>query len=330
MIIENSSRYIFLDFEFNTVKKIQEIVSVGIVECTKNFNIISTHHYLVKLSMTEKMDRYASSVNKITDDMLVDAMDFKTVFLNLQDKLKLKESDKIYTWGIDDKKAFDKCIEYHNLKEELYIMSNIMTDIQKDISSKIKYKGKLLSEILSLKAVKEIYNIEGNVTHNALDDSIDLMNIFEKSLKNNINYKVVENIALKKIEDKNKNEAMKNTITDFSKKYPNGITLNSLDTFLFKKLNSLITSKCLTFSNSNIYDKTQDSFILKNEENKELQIKKEKVYKNIKINFQTKDNKIIIKFKSKNQLHEFHLNSRKNLGLSFAIIKRVEKNKKKL
>ena len=159
MIIENSSRYIFLDFEFNTVKKIQEIVSVGVVECTKNFNIISTHHYLVKLSMTEKMDRYASSVNKITDDMLVDAMDFKTVFLNLQNKLKLKESDKIYTWGIDDKKTFDKCIEYHNLKEELYIMSNIMTDIQKDISSKIKYKGKLLSEILSLKAVKEIYNI---------------------------------------------------------------------------------------------------------------------------------------------------------------------------
>lgn len=330
MNTDNSSRYIFLDFEFNTVKKIQEIVSVGIVECNKDFDIISTHHHLVKLSMTEKMDKYASSVNKITDEMLIDAKDFKTVFLNLQDKLKLKESDKIYTWGIDDKKTFDKCIDYHNLKEELCIMSNIMTDIQKDISSKIKYKDKLLSEILSLKAVKEIYDIEGNVTHNALEDSIDLMNIFKKSLKNNINYKAVENIALKKMEDKNKNEAMKNTIANFSKKYPNGITLNSLDTFLFKKLNSLIASKCLTFSNSKICDKTQDSFTIKNEENKELQIKKEEVYKNIKINFQTKDNKIIIKFKSKNQLHEFHLNSRKNLGLSFAIIKRVEKNKKKL
>ena len=57
MIIDNSSRYIFLDFEFNTVKKIQEIVSVGVVECTKNFNIISTHHYLVKLSMYDYYTR---------------------------------------------------------------------------------------------------------------------------------------------------------------------------------------------------------------------------------------------------------------------------------
>ena len=330
MNLNNLSRYIFLDFEFNTVKKIQEIVSVGVVECTKDFNIISTHHHLVKLSMTDKMDKYASSVNKITDDMLVDAKDFKTVFLNLQNKLQLKESDKIYTWGIDDKRTFDKCLDYHNLEDELKIMSDIMTDIQKDISSKIKYKDKLLSEILSLKAVKEIYNIDGNVTHNALDDSLDLMNIFEKSLKNDINYKAIENIALKKIEDKNKNEAMKNTITEFSKKYPDGITLNSLDTFLFKKINTLISSKSLTFSNSQVYNKTQNSFSIKNEENKELQIEKDKKYKNIKINFKTKDNKIIINFKSKNQSHEFHLNSRRNIGLSFIIIKRVERNKNKL
>lgn len=330
MINQNNSRYIFLDFEFNTVKKIQEIVSVGVVVCSKDFNIISKHHSLVKLSMTEKMDKYASSVNNITDEMLVDAQSFETVFFNLNKELNLLETDRIYTWGIDDKKTFDKCIEYHNLQNELSLMSEIMTDIQKDISSKIKYKDNLLSEILSLKAVKEIYNIEGNVTHNALDDSLDLMNIFKKSLYSEVNQEVIEAIALKKKEERKKNETMKNTIIDFAVKYPNGITIHSLDGFLFKKIYSLVLSKSLTFSNSTICKKTSDYFVIKNNEGQELKIEKERKYKNLKINFKTKENRILITFKTKNQLHEFHINSRKNVGLSYAIIKRVEKKKKKL
>ena len=330
MINQNNSRYIFLDFEFNTIKKIQEIVSVGVVVCSKDFNIIYTHHSLVKLSMTENMDKYASSVNNITDEMLVDAESFKTVFLKLNSELNLSETDRIYTWGIDDKKTFDKCIEYHNLQNELSLMSEIMTDIQKDISSKIKYEDNLLSEILSLKSVKEIYNIEGTVTHNALDDSLDLMNIFKKSLYSDINQEVVRAIALKKIEDRNKNELMKNTVRDFAIKYPNGITIHSLDSFLFKKIYSFVLSKSLTFSNSTIHKKTSDYFIMKNNEGQELKIEKERTYKNLKINFKTKENRILITFKTKNQLHEFHINSRKNIGLSYAIIKRVEKKKKKL
>lgn len=193
-------RYIFLDFEFNNAKKIQEVISVGLVMCDTDFNVQLEYHSFVALSMTTTMNKYSTMVNNITDEMLVDARDFKTVFRELKEKLNLKSNDKIFTWGLDDKKTFDKCIQHHDVEDEFKIMSKSMMSIQKRISSHVKIKGHVLNESLALSSIKRICNISGNVTHNALDDSIDLMNIYRKFLNNEFNSEVIEELFMEKLQ----------------------------------------------------------------------------------------------------------------------------------
>lgn len=320
------SRYIFLDFEFNTAKKIQEIVSVGVVECDLNFNIISEYYSLVALSMTSTMDKYASQVNHITDSMLANARDFKTVFMELNDKLKLKPNDKIFTWGNDDKRTFDCCIKHHDLENELSLMSKSMFSIQKDLSLKITYNNKILSDTLSLKYIKRIYNIKGKVTHNALDDSMDLMHIYKKSLNNKENKRVIESLFLEKEEAKKKRELVKKQITNFSNEYPNGISINKLEGEIFKKSMILMSSKSIVYKNSHLYNLSKNSVSLLNTSNHKLNIIKDKRYSNIKFNFNTKGSILIISIMEKNNIHEFHINTNKNKDLVFSLLKNVKLN----
>lgn len=322
----NKSRYIFLDFEFNTAKKIQEIVSVGVVECDLNFNIISKYYSLIALSMTTTMDKYASNVNNITDSMLINARDFETVFIELNNKLKLSPTDKIFTWGNDDKRTFDCCIKHHKLENELSLMSECMVSIQKDLSLKITYNNKLLSDTLSLKSIKKIYNIKGKVTHNALDDSIDLMNIYERSLNNKENLKVIESLFFEKEQARKKREAIKNQINNFSNRYPNGISINKLEGEIFKKSMILMSSKSIVYKNSNLYDLSKDSVSLLNTSNHRLDIIKDKRYPNIKFNFNTKGTILVISIIEKNNIHEFHINTNKNKDLVFSLLNNIKSN----
>lgn len=321
------SRYIFLDFEFNTAKKIQEIVSVGVVECDFNFNIISEYYSLVALSMTSTMDKYASQVNHITDSMLTNARGFKTVFMELNDKLKLNPNDKIFTWGNDDKRTFDYCIKHHNLENELSLMSECMFSIQKDLSLKITYNNKILSDTLSLKSIKRIYNIKGKVTHNALDDSMDLMHIYKKSLNNKENKRVIESLFLEKEEAKKKRELVKKQITNFSNKYPNGISINKLEGDIFKKSITLMSSKSIIYKNSSLYNLSKNSVSLLNTSNHRLNIINGKKYPNIQFNFNTKEGVLIISIIEKSNLHEFHINANKNKDLVFSLLNNIKSSK---
>ena len=324
-------RYIFLDFEFNTAKKIQEVVSVGIVICDLDFNITSKYYSLVSLAMTTTMDKYASKVNNITDETLYDARDFKTVFLELNDILKLTPNDKIFTWGYDDKRTFDYGIEYHSLKNELFLMSNCMTNIQKELSSKIKYNGDALGDTLALKFVKRICDIDGEVTHNALDDAIDLMNIYKKSINNEFNPDIVKEIYFKRKESRIQKESMNSLISKFSSDYPNGVSLNRLGGNLFKKTSKLLSLNNTLYRNSFLFEKTENSIVLRNLDNHSLNIGKDITYNNLKFNFNTKGKVLIISITSNNNLHEFHINSKKHSGLIYSLLNQlntISKNKK--
>lgn len=321
---KNKQRYIFLDFEFNTVKKIQEIVSVGVVVCNLNFEIISKYYSLVALSMTSTMDKYASKVNNITDDMLSNARDFSSVFIDLNQKLKLTPNDKIFTWGIDDKRTLDACLKYHNLENELSLMSKCMTSIQKNLSSKIKYKDQILNNALSLKSIKHIYDIKGKVTHNALDDAIDLMNIYNKSLNNKENLKIIEKLFIEREESKKRKELIKNKINTFSSKYPNGISINKLEGDIFKKAITLMSSSGIIYKNSFLYNLNKSSVSLKNTSNHTLNIINGMKYNNIKFNFNMKENILIISIINKENLHEFHINTNKNKDLTFSLLNNIK------
>lgn len=329
--MNNKQRYIFLDFEFNTAKKIQEIISVGVIVCDTNFNIIFKYYSLVSLAMTTTMDKYASQVNHITDDTLRNARDFKSVFLELNEKLQLNKYDKIYTWGNDDKRTFDICINYHNLKEELNLMSESIFDIQKELSSKIKYNNKIVSETLALKSFKKICNIKGSVTHNALDDTIDLMNIYKKSINHEFNLNEIEKIYIERNEARKKREFIKLTINDFSKRYPNGISVNRLDGELFRKSVLLMSSKNIIYSNSSLISKSKTSASLKNIFNHEVNIISGKTYSNLKFNFNIKGRILIISVISnisKNNSHEFHVDVKKNKDLVFSLLNRLKTKSK--
>lgn len=324
-----ADRYIFLDFEFNTAKKIQEIVSVGVVVCDLNFNVTSKYYSLVALNMTTSMDKYASKVNNITDEVLRDARDFKTVFLELNNTLKLTSNDKIFTWGYDDKRTFDYGIEHHSLESELFLMSNCMTNIQKELSSKVKYNGDTIGDTLALKYLKRICNIDGEVTHNALDDAIDLMDIYKKSINNEFNPEVVKEIYFKRKESRIQKESMNHLISRFSSTYPNGVSVNMLGGSLFKKTSILLALNNILYKNSFLFEKTKDSIVLRNLENHSLNIKKDVTYNNLKFNFNTKGKILIISIISNKNLHEFHINSKKHSGLVYSLLKQVENISKK-
>lgn len=323
MTNNKNKRYIFLDFEFNSVKKIQEIVSVGVVVCDSNFKITDTYYSLVSLSMSKKMDKYASSINKITDDMLITAPNFKQVFHELNTRLNLNQEDKIFTWGYDDKRTFHDGLKHHNLEDDLNLMLNSFTDIQKEISLKIKFNDKLISNRMALKSVKKIYNIQGNVTHNALDDAIDLMNIYKEFINNNINYSIVEKIYLEKIEKSKKKNELRNNVNRFSSDYPNGVSTNILDSKIYRLVKTLINSKHVIYSNCSILKLDNNMFTLNSETNKKIDVIKDTTYDKLIFNFTIDKDVFVISFISDSYTYKFHITLKKNFDIIYAIVNRL-------
>ena len=58
-------------------------------------------------------------------------------------------------------------------------------DLQKEISATVKFQNKIISPSLSLDDMKLIYDIQGAVDHNALNDAKDLMYIHQRYLDGN-------------------------------------------------------------------------------------------------------------------------------------------------
>lgn len=260
----SDDRYIFMDMEFNTVKKINEIISVGVIICDKDLNIIDKFYSYVRLSMTNKMDAYCTNLTKIKDIDLEDAPSFNTVFSNLINFLSLTDNDSIFVWGDYDKQVLTSNISYHNSFDNFDILLNSIVDIQPYICKNILLKGEMISERISLQDVKEMCSLKGRVVHNALEDTIDLKNIFSKFIEGNIDERDILKVYSKNKEKKDKQNNQKEFLRKYSNDYPNGVSVSKLDKKMIQHIKKLCKLKDTNFRKGNpSLNFDEDVFIIK-------------------------------------------------------------------
>lgn len=239
-------KIIALDLEFNTVGKIQEIISVGAVVLDEDLNIITEYESYIKLNLTKKLDPFAQKVHKIKKETLDKARGFKTVFRELIEIIDLQKEDIIITWGKNDKINIISNAKEYRCEEEFKLLIEKIRDISYETKQKIIYKGQELKEQIGMETMRLICGIEQNVSHNALDDARCLANIYKYTYnKDKIsNDKILDNIfeekKLKRIAKQKMLDSYYEIVDEFEKKYENGIELCELSKKAVRQIKAIL------------------------------------------------------------------------------------------
>lgn len=184
--IHRKKEYVFLDLEFNCFTddgSFHEITSIGAIKCDKEFNSINCFHSFVTPISYEKNkdnqiynDFYKLNFNKRAPR---DGSSFKKVIEDFY--IWLGETDcEIFVWGTQDTPVLLANLEASNLQDKYSFLINRIRNIQPEVSGSIKVLGNPINYSISLENMKKLFNLEKEVAHNGLLDSIDLMNVFKK------------------------------------------------------------------------------------------------------------------------------------------------------
>ena len=175
----------FIDCEASRRKAI----SIGLVIYdTKNNIIIDKYYSLIRPKDFRDLEYHVAKLTGLTTEMILQANSMNEILptiVALLDKYKIKV---IYSWGPDDKKYITSYLS----EAKVGAFCEKISNIQKIISS-AAYEH-FHNDSMSLSNMKEIYHLDTEkVTHNALDDAIDLANVFnawylEKEIDFNIEF----------------------------------------------------------------------------------------------------------------------------------------------
>lgn len=237
---------IALDLEFNTVGKIQEIISVGAVILDEDLNTITEYESYIKLSLTKRLDPFAQKVHKIKKETLESARDFKDVFRELIQVLDLQDGDIIMTWGGNDKASLIYNTRSHGCEEEFKVLIDKVKDIRYATQQKVRYKGKVIKGQLGLETLRLLCGIEQQISHNALDDARCLADIYKYTYdKDEIsNDKVLDAIfAEKEAKRVAKQKMLKSyykTVDTFEEKYKKGIKLSKPSEKAIRQIKAIV------------------------------------------------------------------------------------------
>lgn len=187
MILKNikntkNEYYCFYDSEFNAyddAKNLhipQEVISIGICITNESGVIIEKFYSLIKLKLAKKVSRRCTEITGIKTKDLKDAENFENVSIRIWKLLKKYKIKKIFCYGLEDKRMFEKTLELYDKKGNAKSIANLLYDVRQDF--KKKTKGKVGDQ--GLQFLKKICDIEGSVLHDALQDAIDLARIYYK------------------------------------------------------------------------------------------------------------------------------------------------------
>lgn len=194
---------IYLDAEFDSISiekaHYQMIISIGAVmvdhhNCYKYFySLVKPHHF-------KRLSRVVKKLTQLEDEDIASSASFAQVMQNFREWISTNVEDmrkvKIYSFGPDDKRTL--LSNAHLVSYDCEDLFGNLIDLQKELSLQVQYEKHILSPTLSLEDLKYVYDIEGKVHHNALDDAIDLMQIHNQSKKGLLNYKKVKELMEKK------------------------------------------------------------------------------------------------------------------------------------
>ena len=179
--------YIIYDLEFNqklNTKEIEpknssslpfEIIQIGALKLTEQFQTISTFNNLIKPTLYTTIHPYVENLTKINKDKVSLCKNFVDVY---EDFLEFIGEDEIVfcVWGIVDIKELQRNLKFYNLSTSS--MSKYYIDVQKYAS---KYFKVLKGSKIGLKNAIELLNIptKGEF-HDAFNDAYYTAEVFKE------------------------------------------------------------------------------------------------------------------------------------------------------
>lgn len=168
----------FLDTEFLTSQKKggppAKLVSIGFVICQKDFKEVGRFHSYI-YAEDELHDRFQEMTGIEREDLL-SAPDYELVMEEVAEQLEAWEVKNIYVWGPDKHVIQRDLLEYRQdvSKRTRKIVNRILRMI-KDIEG--LYSAKLNLQSAGIASLKLLCGLGSEVSHDALDDAVDLKNI---------------------------------------------------------------------------------------------------------------------------------------------------------
>lgn len=205
---------IFMDLEFDYYNGYPEILSIGAVKCDKKYNTLNKFYTITKPLKRKKISKAVKELTGLNEDIIKERG--KELSTTLNELLEWIGEDKIqiFVWGNEDKRVLYRAIKTLNATDKYNSICRKMIDIQPSLCKTIFNTDR----IFSLEKMKYLYNIEGNVKHEALSDAIDLMSVCKKYKTTKIDNERLTSIYSKAAEKLN----------DYTKKFK--LLINYLNT----------------------------------------------------------------------------------------------------
>lgn len=175
--------HIYIDTEFDAVRIDdhfeQSVISIGAVLLNEQFTECARFYQLVKPRGFSHLTPVVRRMTKLKDKDILAAPSLKESMIRFRSWIEEFSSGSsfcMYVFGPDDQRTLLANCRSMHLDGELF---SSMTDLQKLLSAQVYWQGALFSSALSLDDLKTIYEIEGEVEHNALTDALDLMRLHQ-------------------------------------------------------------------------------------------------------------------------------------------------------
>lgn len=170
----------FLDTEFLTSQvkggPPAKLVSVGFVVCGKDFEEVTRFHSYIYAE--DKLHDRFQEMTGIEEEDLLSAPDYELVMEEVAEQLEAWEVSRVYVWGPDKYVIQRDLLEYRKdaSKRTKKIVNRILR-MTKDIED--IYSAKLDLQSAGIGSLKILCGLGTEVSHNALDDAVDLKNIIK-------------------------------------------------------------------------------------------------------------------------------------------------------
>lgn len=177
MYNKQQTEYIFMDIEFDFDRGYTEILSIGAVKCNRDFDTIDKFYTLAKPLTSRSISEYVKRLTGLNESVInTVGKELPLVFEEFSNWLGSLDKNKIFVWGDEDKRVLEQSFKTLNVESKYKTISDSVINIQSNLCEDIFNS----QQIASLSKMKYIYNIEGKVKHHALEDAIDLMNVYKK------------------------------------------------------------------------------------------------------------------------------------------------------
>lgn len=184
--------YAFVDFEFTCSDKIKEfqnknhigeVLSIGLVICNKDGEIVDKFYETIRPKYNYKLTPFCKELTKLTQKEIDNSRNLPNVLSSAMKLISKYDIKFVYSFGTSDYLQTKRDVENytgHALYKRSLKFVNMIRNCQKTTVNRLIEQ---MTEI-SLNDCKALLNIEGEVEHNALSDAIDLSAIYFKSIFN--------------------------------------------------------------------------------------------------------------------------------------------------